>query len=59
MNVEEVMNGCVLNNERFNFHIKTFIVALLHVKTGHVGSHNMGLAGVQVGQYEKENCALV
>ena len=54
MNVEEVMNGCVLDNERFNFHIKTFIFPLLHDKTGHMVSHNMGLAGVQVGHMKKK-----
>jgi hypothetical protein len=36
-NLEEVINGCVLDNERLHFHIKTFILLLLHDKTGHVG----------------------
>ena len=47
-NLDEVINGCVLDNERLDFHIKTFILLLLHDKTGHVCSHKMGLAGVQV-----------
>jgi hypothetical protein len=47
-NLEVVINGCVLDKERLHFHMKTFILLLLHDKTGHVGSHKIGLAGVQV-----------